>query len=189
MPDEPSQIPDGTTSGLVAGSGNPRKVSGTSTGADPTNEPGQYPVGDWGTAIFGGPLPTGTGAPGTTGGGGNNGEPTAEPGQLTDGLTGITDAEISNTGAPGTPTTPNDSDAGETAISYTRPGSYLSGTYKSDITNDDVDGPGDSTQANDIGYGTGGPQFPGNRGNEPVAGAGPFQPGSGKVLRGGRYHG
>ena len=74
-------------------------------------------------------------------------------------------------------------------MSFTRPGSPLSGTYKSDQVQDDLEGPTDSTQANDIGYASGGPQFPGNKGNEPRAGVGPFQPGNGKVLRGGRYHG
>ena len=73
MPIEPSQTPDG--GGKVSGSANPRKVLGTSTGADPTNEPGQYPVGGWGDAIFGGPLPTGTGAPGTGGGDGGGTRP------------------------------------------------------------------------------------------------------------------
>ncbi len=180
MAQEPSQTPDG--GGKVAGTG--QRVSGTSTGADPTNEPGQYPVGGWGTAIFGGPLPTGTGAPGTKGGAGGD-DVTTEAGQLTDGLTGITDDEISNTGSPGTGTTPNTA-GGSQSISYTRPGSPFSGTYKSDTLSDDVDGPHDSTQANDQGYATGGPQFPGNKGNEPRAGVGPYQPGTGRVLRGGR---
>jgi hypothetical protein len=56
------------------------------------------------------------------------------------------------------------------------------------MVSDDLEGPHDSTQANDQGYGTGGPQLPGIAGNEPVPG-GKFQPGSGRVLRGGRYHG
>lgn len=182
MASEPNQTPDG--GGDVAGSVNPRKVSGTSTSADPTNEPGQYPVGDWSTAFFGGPLPTGTGAPGSSGGAGG-GDPTAEPGQLVDGLTGITPAEITETGAPGTGTNANGAGGGN-SISYTRPGSYLSGTYKSDTVNDDIDGPHDSTQANDQGYATGGPQLPGIKGNEPQAGDGRYQPSSGRVLRGGR---
>ena len=183
MAREPSQTPDG--GGQVSGGSS--RVSGTSTASDPTNEPGQYPVGDWSTAFFGGPLPTGTGAPGTRGGGGG-GDPTAEPGQLTDGLTGITDADISESGAPGTGTTPN-TDGGAESISYTRAGSYLSGTYKFDTVNDDTSGVHDSTQANDEGYASGGPQFPGNKGNEPRAGEGPYQPGDGRVLRGGYLKG
>ncbi len=183
MATTPNQTPDG--GGLSSGKGT--RVSGTSTSADATNEPGQYPVGGWGAAIFGGPLPTGTGAPGTTGGGGGS-DDTAEAGQLTDGITGITDAEITQTGAPGTGTTPNGG-GGSTSITYTRPGSPYSGTYKSDTISDDTSGPRDSTQANDEGYGTGGPQFPGNKGNEPRAGEGPYQPGSGRVLRGGYVKG
>src|SRR5690348_12102717 len=76
------------------------KLSGHGGGGDPTLEPGQYPPGsDHG--IFGGPLPAGTGAPGTQGAGGLP-DPTNQPGQLEDGLTGITTAEITQTGAPGT---------------------------------------------------------------------------------------
>lgn len=177
---EPSQQPQG--GGKVSGANQSR--SGIPGGGnDDTSQPGQYPPGDWGTAIFGGPLPSGTGAPGTTGGAGG-GDVTAEPGQLTDGLTGITDAEISNTGAPGTGTTPNDSGGG-TSVTYTRPGSFMSGTYKSDTATEDISGPGSGTEANDEGYATGGPQLPGIKGNEPQPG-GRFQPGSGRVLRGGR---
>ena len=68
-----------------------RPYSGTTSGADPTNEPGQYPVGGWGPSIFGGPLPDGTGAPGTRGAQFSSAtDPTNEPGQITDGITGIT---------------------------------------------------------------------------------------------------
>ena len=180
MPNEPSQTPDG--GGQVSG-GAP-SVSGTGSSGDVTNEPGQYPVGNWGSAFFGGPLPDGTGAPGTRGATGSS-DPTNEPGQISDGLTGITDAEITETGAPGMSTTPNTS-GGASSISYTRPGSPYSGTYKSDTTSDDLSGVHDSTQANDEGYATGGPQLPGLKGNEPRAGEGRYQPGSGTVLRGGR---
>lgn len=155
--------------------------SGNRAGNDPTTEPGQYPPASDG-GIFGGPLPSGTGAPGTSGGAGS-GDPTTEPGQLTDGLTGVTDAEISETGAPGTSTSPGNS--GGTSVTYTKPGSHLSGTYESESSSEALSGPGESTEANGEGYGTGGPQLPGIKGNEPVPG-GKFQPGSGKVLRGGR---
>ena len=180
MAKEPNQTPDG--GGSVSGGSS--RVSGTTEASDPTNEPGQYPPGGWGTAIFGGPLPSGTGAPGTKGGAGGA-DDTAEPGQLVDGLTGITETEITETGSPGTGTTAN-TDGGSDSISYTRPGSYLSGTYKSDTTSDNVAGTASATEANDQGYATGGPQLPGIKGNEPRAGQGPYQPGSGRVLRGGR---
>lgn len=177
MATTPSQTPDG--GGLTSGKGT--RVSGVAGSSDPTNEPGQYPPSR--TDIFGGPLPTGTGAPGTRGGGGG-GDDTAEPGQLTDGITGVSDAEITETGAPGTGTTANTS-GGSASVTYTEPGSPYSGTYKSETVSDDLSGTRDSTQANDEGYGTGGPQLPGIKGNEPVPG-GRYQPGSGRVLRGGR---
>lgn len=163
------------------------KQSGTATPADPTNEPGQYPAGDWGAAIFGGALPQGTGAPGTAGGGGTGGDPTVEAGQLTDGLTGVTDAEISNTGAPGsTGSTPGN--AGTDSVTFTRPTAGVT-TYQEETVSDEVGGPRDWTQANDDGYATGGPQLPGLAGNEPQAGEGRYQPGGGRVLRGGRMNG
>lgn len=180
----PNQTPD-SGGGLSSGASNSRAVSGTSADADPTNEPGQYPVGDWGTSIFGGPLPDGTGAPGTAGyGRGASGDPTNEPGQTSDGLTGLTEDQITNSGAPGT-TGAQSREGGGPAISYTLPGSYLSGTYQSETMNDPTSGPQDETQANDQGYASGGPKLPGMQ--EPAAGTGSFQPGGGgKVLRGGR---
>jgi hypothetical protein len=158
------------------------QASGVSAGGDPTAQPGQYPPSR--SDIFGGPLPSGTGAPGTRGGGGDN-DTTVAAGQLTDGLTGTTDAEITQTGAPGTSTSPNSSGGGS-SVKYTRPGSFLSGTYKSDTVSEAVSGPGSATEANQEGYATGGPQLPGIRGNEPEAGSSRFQTGGGTVLRGGR---
>jgi hypothetical protein len=156
--------------------------SGTRAGNDPTTEPGQYPPASDG-GIFGGPLPTGTGAPGSSGGKGGS-DDTTQAGQLTDGLTGVTDAQISQTGAPGTSTSPGGGTGGA-SVTYTKPGSHLSGTYESESSSETLNGPGESTEANQEGYGTGGPQLPGIAGNEPVPG-GKFQPGSGRVLRGGR---
>jgi hypothetical protein len=161
------------------------KVSGTgSSGTDPTNEPGQYPAGN-DHGIFGGPLPNGTGAPGTAGASGGS-DPTTEPGQLQDGLTGISEAQITETGAPGTQGTTPTSGGGPDSVSFTRAGSYLSGTYQSETVSDSVGGPADWTQANDDGYDSGGPQLPGIKGNEPAAGGSRFQPGGGRVMRGGR---
>jgi hypothetical protein len=161
------------------------KVSGTGGGgADPTNEPGQYPPGtDHG--IFGGPLPAGTGAPGTAGASGAA-DPTNEPGQISDGLTGITDAQITQTGAPGTQGSTPTFGSGPDSVSFTRAGSYLSGTYQAETVSDSVGGPQDWTQANDDGYASAGPQLPGIKGNEPAAGGNRFQPGGGSVMRGGR---
>ena len=162
-----------------------RPYSGISESSDPTNQPGQYPVGSWGTAFFGGPLPDGTGAPGS----GQRGEPldpTNEPGQTVDGLTGITNAEITQTGAPGTQGAQNS--GGGTGITYTMPQDGI-GPYQNVTVADELAGPRDSTGANDQGYATGGPQLPGIKGNEPQAGSGRYQPGGGHVMRGGRMNG
>lgn len=161
-----------------------RPYSGTNSAADPTNEPGQYPVTpSWGDAIFGGPLPTGTGAPGS-GQSAETLDPTSEHGQLIDGLTGITNQEITNTGAPGTQGAV-DNPGGPDAITYTYPNDGI-GPYVTASKNDTISGPQDSTDANDQGYASGGPQLPGIKGNEPQAGGGRFQPGGGSVMRGGR---
>jgi len=175
----------------VSGTDSSRAFSGTdSHDDDPTNMTGQYPPGGWGNAIFGGPLPAGTGAPGTQGATQSAAsDPTNEPGQTRDGLTGVSEHDITSTGAPGTPTAvpdaANDS-SGDTLVSFTAPGSYSSGTYQSETLHDDLAGPADSTQANDQGYATGGPQLPGLKGNEPQAGSARYQPAGGHVLRGGR---
>jgi hypothetical protein len=159
------------------------KVSGAGGGGDPTLEPGQYPPGtDHG--IFGGPLPAGTGAPGTAGAGSGS-DPTTEPGQLEDGLTGISESQITQTGAPGSQGTTPDP-GGSSQVSFTKAGSYLDGTYESESVGYTAEGPADGTQANDDGYASGGPQLPGIRGNEPQAGGAKFQPGGGRVMRGGR---
>ncbi len=150
-----------------------RAWSGTSARDDSTNMEGQYPPGDWGTAIFGGPQPAGTGAPGSQGARGSA-DPTNQPGQLEEGLTGLGPPDTSQSGAPGGSTTPNSAGGGST-VTYTKPGSGV-GTYEQISVSDDLSGPRDSTMANDEGYGTGGPQIPGM--GEPVPG-GKYQPGSG----------
>ncbi len=157
--------------------------SGDSKGAaDPTGNLG-YPPGGWGTAIFGGTLPMGTGAPGSAVNEGGATDATNEPGQTHEALAGVSDHDVVSTGAPGTQGAVDS--AGGTSITYTCPNDGL-GPYHSDSVSDDVDGPRDSTQANDQGYATGGPQLPALKGNEPQAGSGRYQPGGGHVMRGGR---
>jgi hypothetical protein len=156
--------------------------SGTGGGNDPTTEPGQYPPAD-DHGIFGGPLPTGTGAPGTAGGHGAS-DPTVEAGQLTEDFTGVPARDVTDTNAPGSGGASASDGAGPDAVDFTRAGSYLSGTYTSDTVRDSIDGAGNWTEANDSGYGTDGPKLPGMA--EPKAGQGPYQPGGGRVLRGGR---
>lgn len=183
-PDDDSTAPGAKVSGTDAS----RAWSGTPAhDGDPTNMLGQYPVGAWGDAIFGGQLPSGTGAPGSQGARYSSAtDPTNEPGQLDEGLSGLGPADTAQSGAPGMATTPN-SEGGGTVITFTDPATQPGvGAYRSETVNDDLSGPRDSTQANDQGYGSGGPQLPGIAGNEPQPG-GRLQPGSGgRVLRGGR---
>ncbi len=182
QPDDNSTVPGSKVSGTDPS----RAWSGTSAhGGDPTNLEGQYPPGNWGSALFGGQLPHGTGAPGTQGAHYDaGGDPTNQPGQLHEGLTGMGPSDIAQSGAPGSQGATN-SNGGGTTISFTNPGTIAGvGAYKSETVTDDLSGPRDSTQANDQGYGTGGPQLPGIAGNEPQAG-GRYQ-GGGRVLRGGR---
>jgi hypothetical protein len=153
-----------------------------------TSEPGQYPpVAPGDTAIFGGPLPTGTGAPGTAGGD-YGGQVTSQAGQLGDSFTGLSREDITDTGAPGTEGADIPDGAGSDTVKFTRPGSYLSGSYTQDTVRGSVDGPGEWTEANSGGYATDGPKLPGM--HEPTPDGGPFQPGSGgRVMRGGRLKG
>ena len=148
--------------------------SGTPGGGDPTTEPGNYSA-----SLFGVALPQGTGAPGSAGASGPS-DPTNEPGQLNEGISGEGPAQTAETGAPGSAGASNN-EGGPDAVSYTLPGSYLSGTYESDTVNDSISGSQDWTQAIDGSYG-GGPQLPGIDGNMP-SGTGA---GAGKVMRGGR---
>ena len=171
----PGQVPG---YGDVSGARETGAYSGTKGGGvDPTNEPGNY-----GPSIFGVALPQGTGAPGSTGAT-YSGEvdPTNQPGQLYEGISGEGPSQTANTGAPGS-TGATNGGAGPDAVSYTRPGSYLSGTYQADTVHDSISGPNDWTQAIDGSYAGGGPQLPGVKGNEPTStGAG-----GGRVMRGGR---
>jgi hypothetical protein len=166
--------------GDVAGAKQTNAFSGTSHGGlDPTLEPGNY-----GSSVFGVPLPQGTGAPGSQGAVHTGAvDPTNEPGQLDEGISGLGASQTADTGAPGSQGAQNGGTGG-TAVTYTRPGSYLSGTYQMDTVTDDVSGPNDWTQAIDGSYGSG-PQLPGIAGNMPDGtGAG-----AGRVMRGGRAAG
>lgn len=171
-------LPPGQTPGYgsVSGAREADAYSGTQISIDPTTELGQTP-----DSLFGVRLPQGTGAPGTQGAQTGTGDPTNQPGQLNEGISGEGPAQIADTGAPGSAGA-SDVPGGPDAVRYTRPGSYLSGTYEQDQLSDHTSGSADWTQANDSGYSSGGPQLPGIRGNEPQ-GTGS---GEGRVLRGGR---
>jgi hypothetical protein len=144
------------------------------SGLDPTLEPGNYA-----NSLFGVALPQGTGAPGS-GGPANQPDPTLEAGQNYEGISGLTPADTAHTGAPGSMGAQNVAGGADT-VTYTRPGSAISGTNKTDTVQDNISGHNDWTQAIDGSYG-GGPQLPGIAGNMPDGtGAG-----GGRVLRGGR---
>lgn len=161
-----------------SGESRPGQLSaGTGGGGDPTLEPGQAPA-----SLFGSPIPQGTGAPGSPGGGAPA-DPTLEAGQLYEGISGLGPADLANTGAPGSTGSQNIAGGGD-RITYTRPGSYLTGTYDQQSLSDNVSGTSDWTGANDETYGAG-PQLPGIAGNQPTStGAG-----QGRVMRGGRSAG
>ena len=168
-----------TGSGSVSGTKESGAFSGThDAGVDPTVEPGQYP-----SSFFGVSLPMGTGAGGSAGAGGAA-DPSNEPGQLNEGISGLGPSATADTGAPGSMGATNGA-AGGTSISYTRPGSYLSGTWQQDTVTDNISGPGDWTQAIDGSYAGGGPDLPGLAGNQPTStGAG-----GGNILKGGYRRG
>lgn len=161
--------------GSVSGSRETDAYSGTAFGGDPTTELGQTP-----SSLFGVALPQTTGAPGSSGAQPGEGDPVNQPGQTTEGFSGEGPSDIADTGAPGSSGAQNHG-AGGDAVKFTRPGSYLSGTYVQDTVNDNVSGTDDWTQAVDGSYG-GGMDLPGVKGNTPMGtGAG-----QGRVLRGGR---
>lgn len=172
-----ANLTPGQGSGNVSGTREGGAFSGThDAGTDPTNEPGQYP-----SSLFGVALPQGTGAAGSAGASGAA-DPTNEPGQLTEGISGSGPSVTANTGAPGSTGAQNSSGGGPDSVTFTRPGSFLTGTNVQDTVSDTVSGPADWTQAIDGSYAGGGPQLPGVKGNEPTStGAG-----GGRVMRGGR---
>jgi len=172
----PHQTPDG--GGNDEQQSPPQASTGVKVaGLDPTLEPGNYPTGPGG--FFGISVPTGTGAPGGPQGH-DSGDSTLETGQLWEGLSGLGPDAIANTGSPGSMGAQNVPGGADT-VTYTRPGSAISGTNKTDTVQDNISGHNDWTQAIDGSYG-GGPQLPGVAGNMPDGtGAG-----GGRVLRGGR---
>lgn len=154
----------------------PTAQAGVPAAFDATTELGQTPA-----SLFGVALPQGTGAPGTAPAP-PGGDTTNEPGQLNEGISGLGPDVTAETGAPGSGGATASLGGGPDAVKFTRPGSFLSGTYVQDQVQDSVSGVTDWTQANDSGYGSGGPQLPGIKGNEP----GGTGAGAGRVLRGGR---
>jgi len=145
------------------------------SGVDPTFEGDQSPP-----TLFGVALPQTTGAPGSQGAGGAA-DPTNEPGQLNEGISGLGPADIANTGAPGSQGV--GLGAGGSAVSYTRPGSWLSGTYETGTVQGAVSGSGDWTQASPGLYSSANPMPGVGAAGDQLADGGA---GQGRVLRGGR---
>jgi hypothetical protein len=172
----PHQTPDG--GGNDEQQAPPQASTGVKiSGLDPTLEPGNYT-----DSLFGVAIPQGTGSPGSAQGH-VSGDSTLEVGQLWEGLSGLGPDAIANTGSPGSMGAQNVAGGSDT-VTYTRPGSAISGTNKTDTVQDNISGHNDWTQAIDGSYG-GGPQLPGVAGNMPDGtGAG-----GGRVLRGGRAAG
>src|SRR5258707_4428335 len=139
----PGQNPPG--GGKVSGGGGAQAAG--ADGGEVASERGQYPA-----SIFGVALPQGAGAPGSAGAG-RGADPTNQPGQLTEGISGTGPADTADTGAPGTEGSGMDPAGGADSISYTRPGSFLTGTNIQDTVRDDISGTGDWTQAHDGSYG------------------------------------
>ena len=109
----------------------PTRTRARRAAMDPTPEPGNY-----GPSLFGVALPQGTGAPGSQGATQSGAtDPTNQPGQLNEGISGEGPADTADTGAPGSTGAANGG-GGPDTVTYTRPGSYLSGTYQQDTVHD-----------------------------------------------------
>lgn len=151
---------------------------GAGGATDPTFEHGSYP-GD----IFGIPVPQGTGSPGSQGASGAA-DPTIQPGELDEGISGLGPADTANTGSPGSAGVDNTDGGGNQSVSFTLPGSYLSGTYASGHVTDAVSGPNDWSQAADGLYTAAGNKMPGIV--QADGGLADTGAGQGRVMRGGR---
>jgi hypothetical protein len=131
-------------------------------GSNPTVQQGQLPA-----EIFGFPQSYSTGAPGTQGATGPDADVTIQAGQLEEGLSGVTGDEITSTGLPGSQGATN-SNGGPNTVRYTDPFGIQGGVNREVTTSAHVDGSGDWTQANDMGYDSG-PTLPALEGNRPTS--------------------
>lgn len=131
-------------------------------GLDPTEQAGQTP-----SDIFGFAQSYHTGAPGSQGATAGDADVTVQAGQLEDGLAGVSREQITNTGLHGSQGATN-SNGGPTAIRYTDPFGYMGNVHRETHTSGHVDGVGDWTQANDMGYAAG-PTLPSLEGNRPLS--------------------
>lgn len=159
-------VPDGVNAGRAgrpARQSPARKYNGRQIpGTDPTNEPGQTPS----ETVGGFRQNYSTGAPGTRGASAAPNDPTVQAGQLDPGLAGVTGSQLTSTGMPGSEGARNGT-RGET-VTYTDPFGFLGGVNRTVSTSGQVDGEGDWTQANDMGY-AGGPTLPVLQNNRPTS--------------------
>ena len=136
------------------------KRAGHGIKADPTNQLGQTPPD-----VFGFSQSYSTGLPGSQGGGGGKDDVTTEPGQFDTTLAGVTEAEITGTGMPGSQGfTPH---AGGEGVRYTDPFGYQGNEHRESHASMAVSGPGDSTVFGDD-DGFSGPTLPALEGNRPL---------------------
>lgn len=131
-------------------------------GTDPTNERGQTP-----SEIFGFPVPYSTGARGSSGSSTGAGtDVTMYDGQLEESVTGLSGPAVTSTGAPGSQGASNGNMGDE--VTYTDPFAVIGGVHRENTVRGKIDGEGDWTQANDMGY-SGGPTLPILQNNRPTS--------------------
>ena len=134
--------------------------SGRGGGGDATEQPGQTPAD-----IFGFAQSYSTGAHGSSGGAMGSSDVTIQDGQISDGLSGLTRAEVTDTGMPGSQgARPH---AGGEGVRYTDPFGYMGNEHRESRASGTVSGPGDWTAFGDD-NGFSGPTLPGLEGNRPV---------------------
>jgi hypothetical protein len=137
-----------------------RSGHGEVTGG-PTVQRGQLP-----DEIFGFPQSYSTGAPGSGGGAMDSSDVTVQDGQISDGMSGLTKAEVVETGMPGSQgARPH---AGGEGIRYTDPFGYMGNDHRDSHASGTISGPGEWTAFGDD-NGFTGPTLPGLEGNRPVS--------------------
>lgn len=135
--------------------------AGHGGGGDPTAQPGQTP-----SEIFGFPQHYSTGAPGSSGGNMGSSDVTVQDGQISDGLSGLTEEEVTSTGLHGSQgASPH---AGGEGVRYTDPFGYMGNDHRDSHASGAVSGPGDwTTMGDDSGFS--GPTLPALEGNRPTS--------------------
>jgi hypothetical protein len=158
-------VSDGTNPGRSAtpqrqSPGVKRQGSGGG-GPEPTAQKGQLP-----SEIFGFPQSYSTGAHGSAGGAMDTSDVTVQDGQISDGMSGLTKAEVTDTGLHGSQGfRPH---AGGESVRYTDPFGYLGNDHRESHASGQVSGPGEWTAMGDD-SGFSGATLPALEGNRPTA--------------------